>query len=429
MRVRPLLVGRLRALMAYDGAAVSLLDQAVISGGNFLSGFLAAISLEASDFGLYVLATVIILEAAGIQSALTLQPMIVNGASLSDRAFCRFFGAQVIIQAVVVSISSLVVLAITLAWEPLRPFALPLMVASAAWQAQEFLRRVLYTRGEMVSAVFNNFVSYDIQAGVLALLAWSGQMTIAGTLWVVAATSTLGVLVGLFQVRHYFSGERDAVRESAQESFQLGRWIAGSYVLSASSTGAYPVLLAGFSGLSSTAGYGIVKQMIGPLHLLTRPLENFYLPRAARALDQKGTGALAVVLWQATCFTVPFFIVYVAIVVIGDEWIIDFLYGERYVEHVDAVRLWALTELLWLPWIILRLELAARRFQRHLLLVEVWTAAVVYGLGVLMIGWMGLMGAAITNVVVAIGASCITAAAVMYERRRARLSDAATPTP
>ena len=117
---------RIRALLARNHAAVSFLDQAIISGGNFGSGIIAARALGPVDFGLYFIATMIILEAASIQNALTLQPMIVNGASLSDRDFARFFGAQVVIQAGMVVAGALIVLAIALIWEPLRPVALRL---------------------------------------------------------------------------------------------------------------------------------------------------------------------------------------------------------------------------------------------------------------------------------------------------------------
>jgi O-antigen/teichoic acid export membrane protein len=411
---------RLRALVSGNEAFISLIDQAIISGGNFASGLIAALTLSTSEFGLYVLATVIILEASGIQNALTLQPMMVNGAGLLDHQFRRYFTAQMLIQVGMVSVSTLVVLAIALAWEPLRPLAWPLAVASAAWQTQEFCRRTLYTRGAVLKAAVNNFISYDLQAAVLVLLYVSGDMSIELTLWVIAATSLLGVAVGLWQMRGYLSRDRHSVIEVARESFRLGRWIASSYALSAASVGAYPALLAGLAGLAATAGLGVVKQVVGPLHLLTRPLENFYLPRAARALDQEGTAALTAVLWRATRFSVPLFVVYIMVVAIGGEWIIRLVYGDKYVEHADALRVFALSDLLWLPVIVLRLELAARRLQRYLLLVEAWSALVVYGLGLVLIIWVGLMGAAIANIVVNLGALVLTVAAVMRERNRVR---------
>lgn len=414
--------GQLRSVVTRNEALISLIDQAIISGGNFSSGVIAALALTTSEFGLYVLATVIILEAAGIQNALTLQPMTVNGAGLSDDEFRRFFTAQIFIQAVVISLSTLVVAAIALAWEPLRPLALWLSIASAAWQTQELCRRVLYTRGAVLKAAINNFISYDIQAITLVVLLWDGEMTIEHALWVVAATSLLGMALGLWQMRSYVSRDHDEILKVARDTFRLGRWIASSYVLAAGSVGAYPALLAGLVGLTATAGLGVIKQIVGPLHLLTRPLENFYLPRAARALDQEGTAALTDVLWRATRFSVLPFLIYILVVVLGAELIVESIYGEKYMEHVAALRVFALSDLLWLPVIVLRLELAARRLQWYLLVVEGWSALVVYGLGLVLILWIGLMGAAIANAVVNLGALVLTVGAVLRERNRARMA-------
>ena len=420
---------RLRALVTGNEALVSLADQAIISGGNFTSGVIAALSLSTQEFGLYVLATLIILEATGVQNALTLQPMTVNGAGLTEHQFGRYFSAQILIQIATIAVSTVIVVAVALLWEPLRPLTVPLAVATAAWQTQEFCRRALYTRSAVVSAAFNNFISYGFQAGILTLLYWTIDMTIQEALWVVAITSLLGAAVGLWQMRSYLSRERDSIPDVARESFRLGRWIASSYLLSAASVGAYPALLAALTGLASTAGLGIVKQAVGPLHLLTRPLENFFLPRAARALDQHGTAALTQVLWRATRFSVPLFVVYILILVVAGDWVIRLVYGERYVEHADALRVFALSDLLWLPVIVFRLELAARRLQRYLLLVEAWSALVVYGLGLVLIIWIGLMGAAIANIVVNLGALVLTVAAVVRARRADRQGASDSPLP
>ena len=377
------------------------------------------------DFGLYVIATMIIMEAASIQNALTLQPMIVNGASLSERAFARFFGAQVVIQAVMGLVAALVVLVIALSWEPLNSHAIPLTLAVAAWQTQEFCRRVLYTRGEVVEAAINNAVSYDVQAAVMAVLAWNDALTIDVALWVVACTSTLAVLVGFWQLRRFFGRERDSIVESARESFRLGRWIAGSYGLSVVSLGAQPALLTAFAGLSATAGFGIVKQILGPLHLMTRPLENFFLPCATRALHQDGTAAMQQVLWRAARVSAPIFVVYGAILIFGAQWIVGLVYGEEYLEHLDSIRLYAIGVLLWFPVTVLRLELAARKLQRHLLLVEVWSVVVIYGLGLFLINSLGLMGAALAHLIVNIGALFLTIAVVLRERNRLAIPPAA----
>jgi O-antigen/teichoic acid export membrane protein len=411
--------------MSGNSASVSFLDQALVSGGNFLSGIVAARTLGPTEFGVYVIVTMIVMEAVSLHHALTLQPMIVNGASLSDRAFVRFFGAHVVIQAGMISAGALVVLAIALIWEPLRAVALPLVLASAAWQAQEFCRRVLYTRGRMVAAAVNNGVSFDVQAVALIVLAWSGAMTIESTLWTVAATSLLGVVVGVWQLKAYVGRERDSIVTTARETFGLGRWTAGSYSLSAVTLGAYPALIATFSDLRNTAGLGIIRQVIGPVHLLTRPLESYFLPAATRALHQGGTPAMTRVLWRATRICGPIFVVYLGTLLFGGQWIVELVFGAEYAEHAGALLIFVLVELIWFPVTVLRLELSARKLQRYILWAEVWSVLVVYGVGLILINSLGLVGAGLAHLIVNIGALVLTLAVLRRERHRASCVPAA----
>ena len=140
----------------------------------------------------------IILEAASLQNALTLQPMIVNGASLSDRRSavlpcprrapgghdrgggCCRAGDRPDLGAAAAGGDPAGARSVGLAG----PGAMP-AGALHAWR--------------MAAAAINNFVSFDVQAVALIVLAWAGGMDIESVLWTVAATSLLGVLVGFWR--------------------------------------------------------------------------------------------------------------------------------------------------------------------------------------------------------------------------------------
>jgi O-antigen/teichoic acid export membrane protein len=406
-------------------SALSIVDQALISGGNFASGVVLARALPSTDFGLFVVANFGLLLALAMQNGLTLQPLVVHGAALPDRAFRRFLRASLPIQAVFITSSTLLVAAVALLWEPLRPLALPLSAAAALTQAQEFCRRALYTRGHLRAAMLNNVINYGLQALLLAAVALSGALSLLVALWIVALTSALAVLLGLCQLRRFATPETDNFHTVLHQTLRIGKWMAASQALSIASIEAFPAVVTVLAGLPSTAGLGVIRQLTGPLHLLTRPLENYHLPRAAHALAHQGSDGLDGILRHAMLLTAPPYLLFLALITVAPEATVGAVYGDKYTSYGEILRVFAFAKLVDLPAHILNLEINARRLQRFRFVAEVWTAAVVYSVGLLLIAGAGLMGAAITVAAISLGRLAIFAGVTMY----ARLASRSAPQP
>jgi O-antigen/teichoic acid export membrane protein len=406
--------------LAKATSALSIVDQAFISGGNFASGVVLARALPTTDFGLFVVANFGLLLALAMQNGLTLQPLVIRGAALPDPGFRRFLRASLPIQAVFITSSTLLVAAVALLWEPLRPLALPLAAAAALTQGQEFCRRALYTRGHLHAAMLNNVTNYDLQALLLAAVALSGALSLLVALWIVALTSALAVLLGLCQLRRFATPDSDNFHTVLHQTLQIGKWTGPSVVLVSASAEAYPALVTALAGLPSAAGMGAIRQVISPVHLLSRPLENYHLPRAAHALAHQGTDGLNRVLWQAGRVTAPGYLLYVLVLAIMPGWVLGTIYGDRYIQFAQGLQVFALAYALQAPVQILKLEINARRLQRHLFLADMWVVIVVYSLGLHLITQLGLVGAGLTTVVAYAGQCAFLAIAVARARRMAR---------
>lgn len=421
---------RLRSLaspLAQAGQhATATVDQAIVSGSNFASSVILARHLDTAEFGLFVLATAVIYFAVAIQNGLTLQPLVVTGAGLDDRAFRRYLRANIRLQWAFIAASTVLVAAAALLWEPLRPVALPLTVATALLHAQEFCRRTLYTRTQMRAALANNALSYGLQALLLALATWLVGVSLEEALWVMAFTSLLAVLLGVWQLRRFASADSDPLRAVARGNFRIGRWTTVSVGLAALSFQAYPTIITGLAGLAGTAGFGVVRQLLGPLHLLTYPLESYYLPRAARALDRDGSSGLRRVLWQAASRIAPPFMLYVLILAAVPALVLEVVYGEQYAAYADVLRPFALATLIHLLVDIPALEINARRLQRYLLVGEVWFVGVLYTAGVYLIAQFGLIGTAMTEAIGLTGQFAIFAV-VLFSARLADRRATAPP--
>src|SRR5438128_11887865 len=97
--------------------------------------------------------------------------------------------------------------------------------------AQEFVRRVLYTRAQTRAAAVNDALSYGLQLGGALVLAlyWPDRATPQAALLVLGGSSVAGVLLGVWQLRdHVRLGGADGLAPIARtwrETWRFGKWL------------------------------------------------------------------------------------------------------------------------------------------------------------------------------------------------------------
>ena len=149
-----------RALGKFRGLGWTLADQCVVSAANFLTIYLFARNLTPADFGTFMLAYTGLLLLTGMQGALLVQPHNVLAAPLSPVQYRRFTGALMIMQVLLCAATGVAVgLAGWLVWRawsaPAGTVLVTLAIVGVPWLAQEFVRRVLYTRRQARAAACN----------------------------------------------------------------------------------------------------------------------------------------------------------------------------------------------------------------------------------------------------------------------------------
>jgi O-antigen/teichoic acid export membrane protein len=374
--------------------ALSIVDQALISAGNFATGVILARTLEPAAFGIYVVASLAFWFTLTVQNGLLLTPLSINGAALDEHAFCRFFRANLPLQAGLAILFSAAVGLTALVWEPVRAVALPLTVVALFWQTQEFCRRVLYTRGLLGSAAVNNAVNYDLQIPLLGVLALLGRLTLPTALWIMALTSLMATLFGAWQLRRFAVHERDDVWAVARSALHIAKWTTPSSVFLAAATQWYPAFVSALLGLASAGALGVINQLLNPLNLLTRPIQNYYLPAAVRTLTLTGTVGLNRVLQKAALMMAPAYLLYTLVVVAVPSLLLQTIYGSAYVGYAGVLRTFALVLPTYIPVCLLWLELNARRQQKYILVGEMWLAIEACVGGWLLIERFGIVGVA-----------------------------------
>jgi hypothetical protein len=248
-------------------------------------------------------------------------------------------------------------------------------------------------------------------------------LTLSGALWIVAATSIAALAVGAWTLRRLVAGEGEPLGAVARQNLEIGKWTCaweGTYV---ASTHVYPALVANLAGLEAAAGMGAILQLLGAVNLLTRPMHNYFLPRAARAYAQEGTSGLGRVLVQMTRLTAPPFILFLLVLVAAPALSLELMFGARFTQYAQVLQIFGLAWLLRFPQHLLDVTFQAVRRPRYSLYGQLCVAAIVYTAGVWLISSLGLGGAALATLLASAAQAVFLVGAALRWRRHERSGD------
>lgn len=344
-RLRSRMHSSLRALSSSSAkrlmrkGAWGFADHAQISASGFIMTVLLARVLSPGEFGLYALAYTALISVNQIQSALVSQPFTMLGSPRTGEDYVWYTTSTLWTQVGLSTVSAAIVMLIALigylsGWGA-ASIVLACAPATAAWQMQEYIRRVLYTRSRTSGVFMNDLVSYTGQFLVIVLLWSSERLTTVSALTALTVTSLLGVILGLWQIRAYL-GDRPswgAFLQLSKEHWDFGKWLMGGNLAAWTSGRMYPVLAASFISVAVTGAMKAVQTILGPMNVLTYALDPLLGPKAARANAADGIPALRVQVGRMQLFVVATVGVYCLLVSIFAAPILKTIYADQYTSY------------------------------------------------------------------------------------------------
>ncbi len=276
---------------------VTLCDQAMVSGVNFLTGVLLARFMGIAEFGRFSLLWMLVLFFSSFQYAMIISPMMSIGPKQDTDAQNTYFGAVLAQQILYLILNALLLITLLPVAERSFPdwhlhgLTGPLIAVTLAYQAQEFVRRYCYTRKRMPTALVNDAISYLGQLGLLLALFFSGHADTAQVLWLIALSSLAAVGVGLFE----FKGLQlvpSEQRSVLHRHWQFSKWLTASNLMTWVS-GNFLILTAG--AVLGTSAAGVLKacqNILGITHILFNALANLVPIQAGTLLAQQGLPAM-----------------------------------------------------------------------------------------------------------------------------------------
>ncbi len=425
----------LRKSTRFGTAAAGLIDQGIVSVVNFLTVILLARYLPLAEFGLFMVAHTILLLLTGLQNALVAQPHNILGAQRSGHDYARLTVVLGVMQLLGSTALALLIAGAGVLWSftgsaNYAHVAYALALVVPAWMAQEFVRRALYTQGDIVAAGLNNFISYGLQlVGIVIVVLSLGDVapTPVNALLALGASSLVASAFGLMQLHtrispHPSRNDRllrhfvDPFMTTARETWRLSKWLVAQQGIAWLGASGHGLLLTALLGPAAFGIYRAAYQVVNLLNPLRQAAINHLPSKTARVFAEQGVAALGRWSMSTTlALTIPFALCALAIV-LGAKPIAALMFGSALNTHTlpEAtlqliVALGALSYTLNFARAPIDYAVLVAGGARAIFLRTLWLNAFVVTGGILLILGFGIAGVVLSELITALLAAALTA--------------------
>lgn len=312
----------------------TIADQILVSGSNFATGIILVRGLGLEQFGVFTVAYALILLANNVQLSFIVSPMITLAALSEDgeprmRYLRGMFGVQLWFCGIVTVLAA-IVCGVFLWFEPqfggvrLVP---AFLLSFVAYLMQDWLRRYYFAAGKSQHSVWNDMVSYVVQAVILLVLWRTHLLSVNSAFWTIAITSAVAFLMGLAIEKIGLS--RNEIRDAWQRSRGQSRDLAIASQLQWLVYQGAMLIGAGVLGAEAAGSVRATQNVVGPVNVAYQAMENLVPLKAGEEMRRGGIPRVAKFLFR---FGAQGFVVLaVLFLIIGlfSREFLSFFYGHK----------------------------------------------------------------------------------------------------
>ncbi|HEU0224049.1 MAG TPA: oligosaccharide flippase family protein [Steroidobacteraceae bacterium] len=403
-------VSRLRGTLRRAGWALA--DQCMVSAANFLTIFLFARHLEAATFGAFMLAYTGLLLLTNLQNALIVQPHNVLAAGLAPPEYRRFTGALLVLQVLyglaVCAGLFLVGWLIATAYSPATGDVLiALALTAVPWMAQDFARRVLYTRGESRAAAANDGVTNGLQLfGALMLIqlpaAWAAP---ASALSVLGLSAAAGALFGAWQLRNHvgFLGTGfGPYRHAWFEAWHFGKWLTAQNGLAWFGAQGHSWVVGLMLGVEQVGIYRAATHLVNLMNPLLQACLTYLPSRGSLAYHAGGAAGLSRWVGRTQRMLLLALAPFCVLLVVFPGQVLDLAYGGRFAGTTLALilALAAVAQCIGFSKYPFDIGLLALRSPKSIFYAYLIPVILLLTVGASLIWYLGILGVPLSGIVI-----------------------------
>ena len=330
-------------------AALTLLDQCLVSATNFLTGVIIGRACTKEEFGLYMLGFSIVSFLLVLQDTLISTPYTVYSPRLSCRVLTQFTGSTFIHQSILSAMSVVVLVAggaaVSFGIGPLSlgPVIWALVGVIAFIMLRNFVRRLCFAGLQIKTALVLDTCIGIIQIGGLFVLYRLGLLSSSLAYCVIGFACGTVAVGWLIKNRRAFILRFDKAFPDFRRNWALGRWILAESLISAGSSYIYPWIVAAFHGVVSAGVWAACAAVANIGNPLVFALFNFLGPQMAHTYARRGSVGLRSLVLKSSIISCITMIPFSIVALVFSEQLVVCFYGSKYAGNGPTVFILALS--------------------------------------------------------------------------------------
>ncbi|MEZ5403262.1 MAG: hypothetical protein R2729_26520 [Bryobacteraceae bacterium] len=397
------------------------MDQALVSGSNFILAIVLGRWLPASDYGAYAVAFSLFLLIATVYQGVLLVPTLVLGSTTYKDRQSEYLGALIRLHIAITGSVALVLGAVVVGCEVLDVYLdFALCLAGVALAVPAVLlywlaRAAWYLTLRPGPAAAGAALYCGLLVTIIGGLHHTGHLTsLTGFIAMGAAGLIVGAIL-LARLKPDFSGGSLSTREVWERSWEYGRWELGvSLALWFPSNFCYPAT-AGVLGAAETATLRAIQNLALPINHTMTAVLRLAQPFISTRFAERGKAAVRPVYILAavsSCATLA----YLAVAAVFGKSLIGLFYGGKFLDGAGLLPWMLLTAVLAAATESIAVGLRAMRLSRAIFWAYLAAGVVVVALTVVAARAFGLFGVALT--LAAAGIVSLAMVLLQFERVR-----------
>ncbi|RMG16696.1 MAG: hypothetical protein D6730_24830 [Bacteroidetes bacterium] len=356
----------------HPATLLTLADQALVSGSNFVLGIWLTRQLGLEGYGLFALAWMGVILSSSLQQALVIAPMMSLGPGMQPQQRQAYYHRCFFLQLTFCLLAGSVALAMLCLgdlWQldmRLQSLRLVLPFTIMAFLMQEYMRRLYLIRAAALRALLLDALAYTGSLLGIFLLGWRGSLGVSTALLAVGVCFGLAALLGLRALAPPWPGWK-ALWGVIRRHWVFARWLGGTAVLQFFSSNYFLIAAAAVLGPAAVGALRIAQNLVGVTHVLFLAMENLIPVKAATAYHRDGLQGLQAYMWAVSLKA--FLLVAVLLGGMGllAPWLIRLLYGPAYEGYSYLLVAYCLLYLLVFPGYLLRYMLRTLEYTQPIL--------------------------------------------------------------
>ncbi len=317
---------------------VGVVDQAVVSVGNFITCVLLGRFAAPEEYGLFVIVWTTIMIALAIQNALICTPMSVIGIQRKENT--SYWGSMLLAQVFLCIGICIVIITAGMMVYGVSPASFTVsshfsLIAAATFSClsllgQEFFRRLLIINLNLKDTLFTDLVASTIRLGGLFSLYFMGILDTVSSLFIIGFGSLVGALLVYNRSHMTIRLRREGLWLDITESWRFGRWVMAEMLPYVLSVQGYIYLTAFIIGARETAALGASQNILNATNILILSLTNIVTPVASKKYADGGSTALSNLMIKAGILSAVPILGFYSITMIFSEEILVLVYKQNY---------------------------------------------------------------------------------------------------